>query len=262
MRYDNAHPDNLCRLSNSSHFVRKFRLNRIFISSNLIKRIDYKLYRSKVEYKDKYFSTIHSFHRKKRKSIKSKKYSSSSKENSSLKSSSEIWQKSAASIHSVFRRDVPVSGPFSYPLPKHGKDGERQPPGGWKEVRRMRGRKKKKKRKGEEREGWIKRSWWRVWGGKGCKQRIKRGTDCEGVGGRRLGYRMLLVCLVAEENRGRQRRSIRFSAYIASWTAYHLLPSSLFIFIFSPCFSFFFYLSFFLSFFFLPPSFHFSSCVR
>lgn len=48
-----------------------------------------------------------------------------------------------------------------------------------KEVRRMRGRKKKKKRKGEEREGWIKRSWWRVWGGKGCKQRIKRGTDCE-----------------------------------------------------------------------------------
>lgn len=131
-----------------------------------------------------------------------------------------------------------------------------------KEVRRMRGRKKKKKRKGEEREGWIKRSWWRVWGGKGCKQRIKRGTDCEGVGGRRLGYRMLLVCLVAEENRGRQRRSIRFSAYIASWTAYHLLPPSLFIFIFSPCFSFFFYLSFFLSLFFLPLSFHFSSCVR
>lgn len=109
MRYDNAHPDNLCRLSNSSHFVRKFRLNRIFISSNLIKRIDYKLYRSKVEYKDKYFSTIHSFHRKKRKSIK--KYSSSSKENSSLKYSSEIWQKSAASIHRVPKRR-PCFRPF------------------------------------------------------------------------------------------------------------------------------------------------------
>ena len=56
-------------------------------------------------------------------------------------------------------------------LPKHGKD-EEDPPRlgrgwrGWtKEKRRMR---------------WIMRSWWRLWDGKGCKQRIKRRTDCGG----------------------------------------------------------------------------------
>lgn len=122
-----------------------------------------------------------------------------------------------------------------------------------KEVRRMRGRKKKKKRKGEEREGWIKRSWWRVWGGKGCKQRIKRGTDCEGGGREEAG----LPYAPRLSRGGREPwKATTIDTLLCVHCELNSLPppTPLSVYFYLLSLFFFFFLSLFLPLFFFPPS--------
>lgn len=112
------------------------------------------------------------------------------------------------------------------------------------EVRRMR----KKKKKGGR---WIKRSWWRVWGGKGCKQRIKRGTDGEGEAGLPYAPRLSLWRKRTMEGNDDRYASLRTLRAEQPTTASY--PLSVY---FYPLSLFFFFLSFS-----LPPLFP-SSCVR